>query len=268
MGRMRGPDDLGTDRSARGLVRELGSAITRWMAGRRASEADADAPAEPVARFRVVCIAREAGAGGSTLGRLLARRLNWAFYDEQIIETIAERMEVPIEDVKALDELSPGVIQDWLLPLREEHYAPLEAYLDHLAKLVQAIGQAGEAIIVGRGAGFMLPRSSCLSVRVVAPPKARAQRRGERLGVSARTARRMARDLDHRRDRFVRTMFHVDPRDPHRYDLVLDSDSLGLPIAAEIIARAVEAGLPRPAPSPAPETAGLDGPPPPPEPVA
>ena len=43
------------------------------------------------------------------------------------------------------------------LPLREEHYAPQEAYLDHLAKLIEAIGRAGESVLVGRGAGFMLP---------------------------------------------------------------------------------------------------------------
>ena len=34
------------------------------------------------------------------------------------------------------------MVQDWLLPLREEYYAPQEAYLDHLAKLIEAIGRA------------------------------------------------------------------------------------------------------------------------------
>lgn len=232
------------DRTARGLIRGLGDALSRWLLGTQAAEGDQGPPPEPVARFRVVCIARESGAGGGTLGRMLAHRLGWSLYDESIVETIAQRMEVPIEQVKALDELSPSIVQDWLLPLREEHYAPLEAYLDHLAKLVLSIGQVGDAVIVGRGAGFMLPRASTLSVRVVAPRKDRAVRLAERQGISQRTARRMAQDLDQRRDKFVRTMFRVDPRDPHRYDLVLDSASLGLPIAAQIIAGAVEAGLP------------------------
>ena len=68
----------------------------------------------------------------------------------------------------------PSVVQDWLLPLREEHYAPQEAYLDHLAKLIEAIGRAGESVLVGRGAGFMLPRETTLSVRIIAPLRARA----------------------------------------------------------------------------------------------
>src|SRR5262249_31565502 len=156
----------------------------------------------------------------------------------------ARRMEVPADEVQALDELAPSTIQDWFLPLREEYYAPQEAYLDHLAKLIEAIGHAGESVIVGRGAGFLLPRAETLSVRIVAPLKHRAARRAERLHVSTRTARRAARDLDHRRQRFARTMYHVDAADPHHYDLVLDSASLGVGIAAELIVRAVELGLP------------------------
>jgi cytidylate kinase len=220
------------------------SALARWIWGCRAAPTEPAPPPEPVARFRNVFISREAGAGGGTIARLVGTALDWKVYDHELIDAIAQRMEVPIEEVQALDELAPSTIQDWLLPLREEYYAPLEAYLDHLAKLVQAIGHAGESVIVGRGAGFMLPRAETLLVRIIAPIKARGQRLGERLGVSARTGRRIARDLDRRRNRFVRTMYHLDAADPHNYDLVLDSHSLGLSIATTLIVRAVEAGLP------------------------
>ena len=119
------------------------------------------------------------------------------------------------------------MVQDWLLPLREEYYAPQEAYLDHLAKLIEAIGRAGESILVGRGAGFMLPRETTLSIRVIAPLKVRAQRLAERMGVSLRTARRAARDLDRRRAQFDRTMHRANPNDPHNFDLVLDTAQPG-----------------------------------------
>ncbi len=161
---------------------------------------------------------------------MVGERLGWKVYDEELIEAIAHRMEVPIDEVRALDEQAPSMVQDWLLPLREEYYAPQEAYLDHLAKLIEAIGRAGESILVGRGAGFMLPRETTLSLRVIAPLKVRAQRLAERMGVSVRTARRAARDLDRRRAQFDRTMHRADPNDPHHFDLVLDTASLGLDI--------------------------------------
>ena len=226
--------------------------LARWVRRRPSRRDDEADPPTPVARFRNIAISREAGAGGGTIARLVGTRLNWRVYDHELIEAIAHRMELPIEEVRALDELAPSAIQDWLLPLREEYYAPQEAYLDHLAKLIQAIGQAGESVIVGRGAGFLLPRASTLMVRVIAPLKSRAQRMAERLGVSTRTARRAARDLDRRHDKFCRTMYRVDPASPHQYDLVLDSQSLGLTIATQLIVHAVEAGLPPAPPSPEP----------------
>lgn len=226
-----------------GVPRRLTSLLSRWLRRPGQDALGSGGTGEPVPRFRIVCISREAGAGGGTIARMVGTQLAWKVYDHELVEAIAHRMEVPTDEVRTLDELAPSVIQDWFLPLREEHYAPQEAYLDHLAKLVEAIGRAGDAIIVGRGAGFMLPREVTLSVRVVAPLKARAQRLSERMGVSTRTARRAARDLDRRFLKFCRTMYHVDAADPHQYDLVLDSHSLGLTIASELIVRAVEAGF-------------------------
>jgi len=99
-------------------------------------------------------------------------------------------------------------------------------------------------VIVGRGANFLLPRQEILAVRIIAPLKVRAYRLAEKMGVSVRTARRAARDLDNRRFKFVRTMYRANVADPHHCDLVLDSESLGVTIAAELIVRAVELGLP------------------------
>ena len=182
--------------------------------------------------------------GASALARLLGQRLGWKVYDQELIEAIAHRMGQPIDEIQALDELAPSMVQDWLLPLREEYYAPQEAYLDHLAKLIEAIGRAGESILVGRGAGFMLPRETTLSLRVIAPLKVRAIRLAERMGVSIRTARCAARDLDRRRAQFDRTMHRANSNDPHNFDMVLDTNSLGLPMTTEIIVHAIEVGRP------------------------
>jgi cytidylate kinase len=259
---MASPGSYATDdRSERGGLRAWPQKVARWLFGRGQGLREPQGPAVPVARFRNVCISREAGAGAGTTARLVGTRLDWRVYDHEILEAIAHRMEMPTDEVRAFDELAPSVVQDWILPLREEHYAPQEAYLDHLAKLVEAIGRAGDSVIVGRGAGFLLPRESTLLVRVIAPLNARAERLAERMGVSVRTARRAARDLDRRRNQFERTMYRVDPADPHNYDLVLDSHSLGLPITAELIIKAVEAGRPKVAV--APETVSVDLEPPP-----
>ncbi len=183
--------------------------LVRWLFGRGEEEHAPTASADTVARFQNICISREAGAGAEDIARLVGQKLGWKVYDHELIEAIAHRMGVPLDEVRILDELAPSMVQDWLLPLREEYYAPQEAYLDHLAKLIEAIGRAGESILVGRGAGYMLPRETTLSVRVIAPLKVRALRLAERMGVSVRTARRAARDLDRRHLQFDRTMYRA-----------------------------------------------------------
>ena len=225
MGASQAPSASGTETQGSSSVVPQGwpHSVVRWLFGLGEEHHQPPSPPISVARFQNICISREAGAGGSALARMVGDRLGWKVYDQELIEAIAHRMEVPIDDIRALDEQAPSMVQDWLLPLREEYYAPQEAYLDHLAKLIEAIGRAGESILVGRGAGFMLPREATLSLRVIAPLKVRAQRLAERMGVSVRTARRAARDLDRRRAQFDRTMHRADPNDAHHFghDLVL-----------------------------------------------
>ena len=220
--------------------------VARWLGGKLGPGVVRRPSGPATDRFRNICISREAGAAAGTIARAVGRKLGWRVYDGELLEAIAHRMEVTVDEARTYDELAPSMIQDWLLPLREEQYAPQEAYLDHLEKLVEAIGRAGESIIVGRGASFQLPPESTLRVRIIAPLPERAARLAERMGVSLRTARRAAQDLDERSRRFVRTLYRADISDPHQYDLVLDSHSLGPEIATEVIVRAIEAGRTKP----------------------
>ncbi len=246
MGARRAASNITSEAGERSLGGRSGwpQFFVRWLFGLGEEHRQPEHSAIPAARFQNICISREAGAGASALAQLAGQGLGWKVYDEELVEAIAHRMASPIDEVRALDEQAPSMVQDWLLPLREEYYAPQEAYLDHLAKLIEAIGRAGESILVGRGAGFMLPRETTLSIRVIAPLKVRAQRLAERMGVSARTARRAAKDLDRRRAQFDRTMHRANSNDPHNFDLVLNTGSLGLEIAAEIVINTVAAGRP------------------------
>ena len=217
-----------------------------WLKGllprqNRASKGDSNAPQ---AKFNTVWLNREAGSGADIIARQVAERLRWAVYNEEVVEVISRRMQVAPDLVKSLDELAPGMIQDWLLPLREQHYAPQETYLEHLEHLIQEVGRVGDAVIVGRGAGFLLPADRTLRVRIVAPWSNRASRLSDRMGVSVRTARRAARDLDRRRRQFDWALYRKESDDPHNYHMTLDSTALGIPICVDLITLAIVKGFP------------------------
>ena len=217
-----------------------------WLKGllprqNRASKGDSNAPQ---AKFNTVWLNREAGSGAEIIARQVAERLRWAVYNEEVVEVISRRMQVAPDLVKSLDELAPGMIQDWLLPLREQHYAPQETYLEHLEHLIQEVGRVGDAVIVGRGAGFLLPADRTLRVRITAPLSNRASRLSDRMGVSVRTARRAARDLDRRRRQFDWALYRKESDDPHNYHMTLDSTALGIPICVDLITLAIVKGFP------------------------
>ena len=217
-----------------------------WLKGllprqNHASKGDSNAPQ---AKFNTVWLNREAGSGADIIARQVAERLRWAVYNEEVVEVISRRMQVAPDLVKSLDELAPGMIQDWLLPLREQHYAPQETYLEHLEHLIQEVGRVGDAVIVGRGAGFLLPADRTLRVRIVAPLSNRASRLSDRMGVSVRTARRAARDLDRRRRQFDWALYRKESDDPHNYHMTLDSTALGIPICVDLITLAIVKGFP------------------------
>src|SRR4051794_26813926 len=83
-----------------GGFRAWPGALAKWLFGRRAARTHAERPSAQVARFRNVCISREAGAGGGTIGRMVARRLGWKVFDHEILEAIAQRMELSADEVR------------------------------------------------------------------------------------------------------------------------------------------------------------------------
>ena len=82
--------------------------VVRWLFGLGEEHHQPASPPIPVARFQNICISREAGAGGSALARMVGERLGWKVYDEELIEAIAHRMEVPIDDVRLLMSRHPA----------------------------------------------------------------------------------------------------------------------------------------------------------------
>ena len=99
-------------------------------------------------------------------------------------------------------------------------------YLRHLVRTVRSIGEAGGAVLLGRGAPYILPRERTLRVLVVAPKEARIESLAKARDLSpAEAAVELAREDDERR-RFLGYHFRVDPDDPTAYDLCVNTSLL------------------------------------------
>ena len=105
-------------------------------------------------------------------------------------------------------------------------------------RIIRTIASHGDAVIVGRGAPFLVPRDEALRVRVVAPIELRVERMGKTEELSSRDADKFVRRTDREREAFYRHHFGVDCADPMHYDVVINSGDMSIEAAADIVVTA------------------------------
>ena len=102
-------------------------------------------------------------------------------------------------------------------------------------KIIGTIGKHGRAVIVGRGANFVLPPEKRLSIRVIAPLKRRLQNVSREFGVPVEQARIRVLKTESDRKAFINKYFNGDIRDPLNYDLIVNTGALSIDDAANAV---------------------------------
>jgi cytidylate kinase len=104
---------------------------------------------------------------------------------------------------------------------------------------VLALGARGNCIIVGRGAGFILPAASTLRVRLIAPLEERIAAVCRDRGWTRYQAAAWVDQTDRERRQFVRNHFASDPDEPTNYDLLVNMAHWSIAEAADLVLRAL-----------------------------
>jgi cytidylate kinase len=187
-----------------------------------------------------ITVSREAGARGGTIARRVGRKLGWQVYDQEMLDYMVQDSVVA---QGVLDNL-PAAALAWSqsqveqLRLRPEGSHPL---VMKLARVVLALAAQGEVVLIGRGAGCILPRETTLNVRVVAPLPERIAYMSQWLRLTLQEAEERLRLRDEGRGEFVANHFHRQVADVHQYDLVLNSSLLGEEVCVDLIIKAAKA---------------------------
>jgi cytidylate kinase len=179
----------------------------------------------------VITISSEPGSGGRIIARGLARRLNIDLFDRDIIKEIAESAHISSAVIETMEKVRLSGIKDFISSLVNDRYLWPGVYLDHLMKVVAAIASHGSAVIVGRGANFLIPPEDRLSIRVISPLENRVKNVAKEFGVTREEAKRRVINRENRRSAFIRQSFHADVADPHNYELVINTKILSIDAA-------------------------------------
>lgn len=217
-----------------GVQESLAERQGRWQELRRKAAGLAQEKGEGVLR-PAVAISRQAGAGGSSLARLVGRRLGWQVLDRELLANLADELSLDRELLRLVDETRLSWFGESVVNLIEPRVLSQDECLARLVKLVFFSLAERPAVIVGRGAHVFLPRETTLAVRVVAAEADRIAHVARLRSLDQRAARRWVDETDAARATFVRHHFKMDIAAPEAYDLTVNTSRMQVDQAAGLV---------------------------------
>ena len=188
----------------------------------------------------VITLSREPGSGGKFVAKAVAEQLGLDYFHQELINAMAQNADTSTRVIRTLDEKGVSMIEDWVSAAVSERHLWPDQVSRVLMQVLGTIARHGKAIIVGRGANFVLPPDNRFRVRIIAPMSMRVNRVAETYGINKAEAKKRVLSSESDRRAFVRKYFHADIRDPAHYDMVLNTGTLSVESAAAAICRALE----------------------------
>ena len=187
--------------------------------------------------MKIITINREYGAGGHSIGRVVAEKLGVELYDRDIIKATASETNLEYAQVESAEEEISRTesIMRRITPISYE----FKDYLfDAQKKVILDIAAKGPCVMIGRCADVILREAGidALHVFLYADVEHRAAWVGRQLKTDNRTEilRYMKKQEKARKAYYeVYTDRHFGDR--HNYDLMLDSGKLGYETCEKLI---------------------------------
>jgi cytidylate kinase len=115
----------------------------------------------------VITISRQFGAGGITLGKMIAESMGYTFADSDILQRVAKEANVSTHWVESFEKeagsklsrlISSMVSKRWLDRVigDERGYLDEQIYMDYLVLIIAQFADEGDVVILGRGSQYIL----------------------------------------------------------------------------------------------------------------
>ena len=187
----------------------------------------------------IITVSREPGSGGRIVAQQLAAKLNMEVFHQEVLHEMAKRAEVSKQMLATMDERGLSILEDWISSLVYDRHMWPDEYLQHLMNVIGTIGKHGRAVVVGRGANFILPPEQRFRVRITAPQRLRIQNVARDFNLSEDEAKRRVIKTESDRKAFIRKYFNADIADPNNYDLIINTETLSVEHATNVVAAAL-----------------------------
>jgi len=198
----------------------------------------------------IITVGRQYGSGGRYVAKLLAEKLGIPYYDKELLAEVAKDSGIGKDLLEEHDEKNTRnfllALMSGAQPFGDSGSMYMDMPLNHRIFLAQfdtirRIAGEGPCVIVGRCADYVLrdePR--VLNVFIKASTEERVRRIVKYYGVDPLKAEEKIRKADKQRASYYNYYATNTWGDVNNYDLCVDTGTLGIEGAVELIAKCVE----------------------------
>ncbi|MBP5448071.1 MAG: cytidylate kinase-like family protein [Treponema sp.] len=207
---------------------------------------------------KIITISREYGSGGSAIGKIVAEKLGWKYYDKQLIDLAADESGLSPKFIeKSEQSLSSGWLYNMMLGSNySSNYAtattpntlPLVDQIYNAQRtIILKVAKESPCVIVGRCADYILHTSEefadsdILKLFVYANPDDRIKRAIEAYGIPEKDAKKTITQVNKRRANHYNTFTEWTWGAYEHYDMLINSSYAGIEGTAKLIVEAAKA---------------------------
>ena len=195
----------------------------------------------------VITISRQFGAGGKTLGKMVADKLGYTFADDDIIQMVAEAANVSPHWVESVEREAGGKISRAITSMvskrlvdrilkDERGYIDERLYLDYLVVIIAQIAEEGNAVILGRGSQYILhDHPDARHILLINEFENRVKFMMEQYDLSESRAVQVVNREEKRRSNLYKKIGKTDYDNPALYHLVLNMGKLDMQKAVKLV---------------------------------
>jgi len=184
--------------------------------------------------FRLVTIEREFGCGAPAISTQLAERLGWKLWDQLLTEEIARLANVDHSAVRRCDERMDSrlhrLARSFWRGSYERNSAAMgsqmfdaDCMMEMMQETMNKIAQEGNAVVVGRGAPYLLRENPDAFHVFLYAPRSEKIRRVMAEGHGEDDAAEMVDSVDHERIAYVKHYFNADWPTRSLYHLMVNT---------------------------------------------
>lgn len=183
-----------------------------------------------------VAITRDFGCHEEEIIPRLEEALGWKVYGKSLLNHIAEREELNRNFLETLDEKKQTQMDDWVNYLIHSGAVLQKDYVLRVTRLMGTIVRNENAILLGRGANFILKeRKEGIRIKLMAPFGERVKNIMKVRDLSLKDAEQLVREKDKEREAFINTYFKVDSTDFSEFDLAFNTSVINTDLICEMV---------------------------------